>query len=640
MAAAHRDTAALLRKHGYTEIKKVGEGSFGKAILVQAEGNTKLICKMVDISRASKKEQDDAVKEAKVLSSLNHPYIVRYRESFQEAGWFCILMDYCEAGDLTKKIEASKKSRTPISEDQILKWFTQAILSLKYIHDRHILHRDLKPQNFFLSKSGSLKMGDFGIAKVLDCTLAVARTQIGTPYYLSPELCKEQAYTTPSDIWAMGCILFEMCALKVPFDAASIPKLVQAIVNGRIPDVPSQYSPFVRNLVKEMLNRDPKKRPGCDELLQLPEIQAVVRSMVAEAQEKEAASDGQAGAADANSAAPKAAAAAAAPKALEGPYKDNAGSYKKNDLVEFFSNSHKSWLPAVVVNVEADGRIVLDLKPNTWMTKEQQASNVRPRTGGAVGSVPARANASPRRTPSVGSGNPRSASPRGQPARPGSRGASPMNRSPSGQQLSGRGAAGNYRSGELVEFWSNSHNDWLPATVTNIDAAGRILIDLKPNTWLAKDEQAVKIRPRRAGGSVDRPSSANRKPPMVASPQLPRPPMHRNPSWGNGIDSGYRAPSPGGGGRAMTPLRAPSPNGRAMTPNGMAFGQRAPSPSGGRAMTPLGGRAPSPSGRRANSRDPPGMRAASPGGYMNPNRPPRVSASPLRGAGAHISGLT
>lgn len=281
---------------------------------------------------------------------------------------------------------------------------------------------------------------------------------------------------------------------------------------------------------------------------------------------------------------------------------------------------------------------MLDLKPNTWMTKEQQASSVRPRTG-AVSSVPARANASPRRTPSVGSGNPRSASPRGQPARPGSRGASPMNRSPS--QLSARGAAGSYRVGELVEFWSNSHNDWLPATVTNSDAAGRILIDLKPNTWLAKDEQTVKIRPRKAAGSVDRPSSANRKPPMVASPQLPRPPLHRNPSWGNGIDAGYRAPSPGGGGRAMTPLRAPSPSGRAATPNGFAFGGRAPSPSsGGRAMTPLGGRAPSPSGRRANSRDPPGMRAASPGGYMNPNRPPRVSASPLRGAGGHIAGLT
>lgn len=472
-------------------------------------------------------------------------------------------------------------------------------------------------------------MGDFGIAKVLECTIAVARTQIGTPYYLSPELCKEQAYTTPSDIWAMGCILYEMCALKVPFDAASIPKLVQAITGGRIPEVPSGYSNFTRNLVKEMLNRDPNKRPGCDEILQRPEIQAVVRSMVSEAQDKEAKVEG---------AADKAAAPAAAPKAVDGPYKDSAGIYKKNDLVEFWSNSHQSWLPAVVVNIDAaDGRLVLDLKPNTWMTKDQQANSVRPRTGGGVSAVPPRAVASPmRRSPSSGGvGTPRRSQspsaggrPGSQGGRPGSRGASP-GRGAVGQPMSARGAAGTYRNGDLVEFWSNSHSDWLPAQVTNTDAAGRILIDLKPNTWITKDEQSVKIRPRKTVAAIDRPSSANRRPPvgMGASPQLARPPLHRTPSWGNdGPDRnlpGIRAPSPSGG-RAMTPLRAPSPSGgRAMTP----LGGRAASPSG-RALTP-GGRPMTPSRGRAAS---PG-----PGGYMN--RPPRVAASPLRNVGGHIAGL-
>merc|ERR1719181_1076385 len=226
-------------------------------------------------------------------------------------------MDYCEAGELGKKLQEAKKSRQSIPEDQVLRWLTQAILALKYIHDKHILHRDLKPGNFFISKSGSLKMGDFGIAKVLECTIAQARTQIGTPYYLSPELCQERPYTTPSDIWAMGCILYEMCALKVPFDAESIPKLVNNIVRGRIPTVPSTYSKFVQQLVTEMLNRDPNKRPGCDEILQKPEIQAVVRSMVAEAQEKEANTESKPP--------PQ-----AAPKAVEGPYKDKAGKYKKD----------------------------------------------------------------------------------------------------------------------------------------------------------------------------------------------------------------------------------------------------------------------------------------------------------------------
>jgi len=89
MAVAHRDVNGLLRKHGYTEIKTVGQGSFGKAILVKSDVGDQLICKMVDISKASRKEMDEAVKEGKLLAELNHPYIVRYRENFTESGWLC-----------------------------------------------------------------------------------------------------------------------------------------------------------------------------------------------------------------------------------------------------------------------------------------------------------------------------------------------------------------------------------------------------------------------------------------------------------------------------------------------------------------------------------------------------------------------
>lgn len=468
-------------------------------------------------------------------------------------------------------------------------------------------------------------MGDFGIAKVLECTIAVARTQIGTPYYLSPELCQEKPYTTPSDIWAMGCILYEMCARKVPFDAASIPKLVQEIVKGRIPSVPNDYSGFVKGLVAEMLNRDPNKRPGCDEILQKPEIQAVVRGMVAEAQEKEGNPEAKA------APAPK-----EAPAAAGGKHAASAGNYKKDDLVEYLSTAHQAWLPAVVISVDADGRILLDLKPNTWISTEQQASVVRPRIGGAVGSVPPRACASPLRgrSPSVGTPrcgpsagcdrpgapNARPGSRDGRPAsgRPGSRGASPMHRSPSGNMLSARGAAGSYRVGDLCEFWSNSHGDWLPAQVINTDPSGRITIDLKPNTWISKEEQTIKIRPRKVGAAPrpsSRPSSANRTPglPQIGgSPQLPRPPLHRSPSWGSNDN------------------RAPSPAGRAGTPQRWENGLRAASPSG-RPMTPS--RAFSPGGSR--------VRTPTPRGYagQGPARPPRVSQSPLRAGGAAIAGF-
>merc|ERR1719405_117021 len=138
------------------------------------------------------KERKDAANEVKVLSSLKHPYIVAYKDSFIEDGFLNIVMEYADGGDLFTRIQKAKKSMTKFPEQQILRWFTQALLALKFIHDKHILHRDLKSQNFFLMSNGKLKIGDFGIAKVLDNTAACAQTTIGTPYYLSPEICQEQ----------------------------------------------------------------------------------------------------------------------------------------------------------------------------------------------------------------------------------------------------------------------------------------------------------------------------------------------------------------------------------------------------------------------------------------------------------------
>jgi len=363
---------------------------------------------MVDVSSASPKETQDAVKEGRLLAAFKHPYVVRYRESFIESGWLCILMDYCEGGDLSKQIEHAKKKRQPIPEDQVLRWITQALLALKYIHDKHVLHRDLKSSNFFLSKSGNLKMGDFGIAKVLASTAACARTQIGTPYYLSPEVCKEQPYTWPSDIWAMGCILYELCALKVPFDAANITGLVQKICRGPTPSVPAPYSDFVRQLCAEMLNRNPNNRPSAESILQRPRIQAIVKLMLDEAQAAQAsasggtASGGESGAEGGERRNSSEHVEVPTPGLPSGPYAEFAGHYRKNDLVDYHSSTHKDWLPATVINVDSDSRIVIDLKPNTWLTPEMQAHSVRPRRPSPVHAAAGVATPLRQRSPSMG----------------------------------------------------------------------------------------------------------------------------------------------------------------------------------------------------------------------------------------------
>mmetsp|Transcript_34176 Transcript_34176/g.72743 ORF Transcript_34176/g.72743 Transcript_34176/m.72743 type:complete len:508 (-) Transcript_34176:133-1656(-) len=393
MARVADRAGSALSKHGYKQLKKIGEGSFGAAILVQydKEKDTKMICKMIDISRASKQEKDDAVKESKVLASLKHPYIVRYRESFHEDGWLCIVMDYCEGGDLSDKIKKMRQAGRTFPEQQVVRWFTQATLALKYIHDQHIMHRDLKSGNFFLSKSGNLKMGDFGIAKVLECTAACAQTQIGTPYYLSPEICQGKAYSFGSDIWSMGCILYELCARRVPFDAPDLKSLIRKITSGQTPELPSEYSQGLRALCREILDRDPANRPRAAMILKRPVIQEMVRKMLDEVKDDDEPSvaQGRPSSAEKRSNAPSSAAGVERRPSSRSnerdPFSQQAGSYVKNQAVEYYSETHGEWLPAQVTNADPDGRIMLNVKPNVWISLEIQARRVRPRENGGGG---------------------------------------------------------------------------------------------------------------------------------------------------------------------------------------------------------------------------------------------------------------
>ncbi|CAJ1453548.1 unnamed protein product [Effrenium voratum] len=376
----------------------VGEGSFGAAILCQHDSekdrDTKAIVKMIDISRASKQEKDDALKESKVLASLKHPYIVRYRESFHEDGWLCIVMDYCEGGDLAGKIKSARQSSKIFPQDQVVRWFTQAILALKYIHDLHILHRDLKSGNFFLSKSGNIKMGDFGIAKVLECTAACAQTQIGTPYYLSPEICQGKNYAWSSDIWSMGCILYEMCARKVPFDAPDLKSLIHRITKEPAPEIPSDYGVGVRNLGKELLDRDPGKRPPAAEILKRPVIQDMVRRMLDEVKDDSKGEEDKGEKVDKEKSEKEKADKPSPPSAVAGPYGSAAGKYSKGELVEYYSETHGEWLPATVTASNDDGRVQLNVKPGVWISLEIQGAKVRPRQAASAAPAPA-ANGKP-----------------------------------------------------------------------------------------------------------------------------------------------------------------------------------------------------------------------------------------------------
>ncbi|XP_071395125.1 serine/threonine-protein kinase Nek1 [Centroberyx affinis] len=253
----------------YEKVKKIGEGSFGKAILVKSkEDGHQYVIKEIGISRMSNKERQESRKEVAVLANMSHPNIVQYRESFEEGGCLYIVMDYCEGGDLFKKINSQKGLLFP--ETQILDWFVQICLALKHVHDRKILHRDIKSQNIFLTKDGTIQLGDFGIARVLNSTVELARTCIGTPYYLSPEICENKPYNNKSDIWALGCVLYEMCTLKHAFEAGNMKNLVLKIIRGSYPPVSVQYSQDLRSLLGQLFRRNPRERPSVSSILDKP----------------------------------------------------------------------------------------------------------------------------------------------------------------------------------------------------------------------------------------------------------------------------------------------------------------------------------------------------------------------------------
>jgi len=271
---------------GYTKLKDIGCGSYGKAVLVQDREGKLYVMKIIDMSRMDQKQRKDAINEVKVLSSLKHPYIVSYRESFAENRNLAIVMDYAEGGDLHQRIQRARHSGQAFQETKVLRWFTEGALALKYLHDKHVLHRDLKSQNLFLTAQDRLRIGDFGISKVLESTVAFARTTIGTPYYLSPEICLEKPYDWKSDIWALGCVLYEICALRVPFDAQSLQELVRKITRGPTPTLMGAWSSELRQLCGDLLHRDQTQRPSAPEILGRPIIQREIRLMLREEQGK------------------------------------------------------------------------------------------------------------------------------------------------------------------------------------------------------------------------------------------------------------------------------------------------------------------------------------------------------------------
>ncbi|KAM3928258.1 serine/threonine-protein kinase Nek11 [Leptodactylus fuscus] len=255
--------------------QRLGRGSFGTVYLVldkkAKEEEQQKVLKEIAVGELNPNETVQANLEAQLLSKLDHPAIVKFHSSFLENASFCIITEYCEGRDLDCKIQEIKNSGEIIPEDQVTEWFIQLLLGVHYMHERRILHRDLKAKNIFL-KNNLLKIGDFGVSRLLMGSCDLATTFTGTPYYMSPEALKHQGYDSKSDIWSVGCILHEMCCLEHAFTGYSFLAVVLKIVEGPTPSLPDRYSSDLNSLMNRMLSKDPSHRPGAGEILKVPYI--------------------------------------------------------------------------------------------------------------------------------------------------------------------------------------------------------------------------------------------------------------------------------------------------------------------------------------------------------------------------------
>ena len=258
---------------GFIILDKIGEGSFSSVYKVKRkEDGIIYALKKVKFLKLKEKEKLNALNEIRILSSINSKNVISYKEAFfdEKDSTLNIIMEYADKGDLFQLITEYKNNKEHFEENEIWNTLIQLINGLKALHDLNILHRDLKSANVFLFSNGLCKLGDLNVSKVTRKGLGY--TQTGTPYYASPEVWKNQHYDNKSDIWSLGCVIYEMAKLIPPFQAKNMDELYKKILRGFYPQIPSRYSDDLKEIIKMLIQTEVGARPTCDELLKMPLI--------------------------------------------------------------------------------------------------------------------------------------------------------------------------------------------------------------------------------------------------------------------------------------------------------------------------------------------------------------------------------
>ena len=250
-------------------ICKLGSGGFSKVYKVRRKVDNQIYAlKKVQILNLSEKQKLSSLNEIRVLASIKNKYIINYKEAFldEKDCSLCLVMEYADGGDLANKIKEHKEKNEYFNEEDIWKIFIQLVKGLKSLHDMGIMHRDIKSSNIFLFTDKTAKLGDLNVCKILSNDI-LGHTQAGTPAYAAPEVWMERPYGLKSDIWSLGCVLYEMVTLRCPFREDNMVKLYNKVLVGEYKKIPNNFSEELNWIIEQMINSDINKRFSCDEIL-------------------------------------------------------------------------------------------------------------------------------------------------------------------------------------------------------------------------------------------------------------------------------------------------------------------------------------------------------------------------------------
>ncbi len=248
----------------YEAVRSIGKGKFAVVYRAHKVGDDQNVAlKRISVDMMNDKAREKCLKEVRLLQSLDHPNIIRYMDSFICNNDLIIVYEWAAAGDLKRQLRKAQERGTGFEERVIWKYFSQICSAMQHMHEKRIMHRDLKPANIFLTLDGTIKVGDLGLSRELSDNTFQAHSKVGTPLYMSPEVLKGDGYDFKSDIWSLGCLLYELAMLKSPFrsEGLNLYSLFQKISHGDYQPLPDGYSEELRNLTYSMISTKPEDRP-------------------------------------------------------------------------------------------------------------------------------------------------------------------------------------------------------------------------------------------------------------------------------------------------------------------------------------------------------------------------------------------